>query len=95
MFHFGKSAGYIEGVLSGVGISYYLVTPQKWKKYYQLGSDKQQSVDKCHQLFPSISLLPSPRCHKDSDGMAEALLIANYGKLKLDTYMTTKEGSTV
>lgn len=80
MFHFGKSAGYIEGVLKAKNIPFELVSPQKWKKKYELHSDKEQSIAKCKELFPDINLLRTPRCKKESDGMAEALLIANYGK---------------
>ena len=31
MFNFGKNAGYIEGVLTALGIPYQLVPPAKWK----------------------------------------------------------------
>ena len=83
MFSFGKSAGFIEGVLSAFGFSYQLVPPQKWKKEYSLGSDKTDSVTVCKHLFPGISLLPTARCRKDSDGMAEAVLMAEYARRKL------------
>ena len=80
MFHFGKSAGYIEGVLSAFKIKYDLIPPQRWKKAFELHSDKQESINKCIQLFPKANLLPTSRCKKPSDGMAEALLIAEYGR---------------
>jgi len=80
MFNFGKSAGFIEGVLSAYHISYILVPPQRWKKEFDLHSDKQQSIDVCKRLFPDVNLLPTPRCKKPSDGMAEALLIAEYAR---------------
>ena len=80
MFHFGKSAGYIEGVLKALGISFELIPPQRWKKRFGLHSDKQESIDLCIQMFPDADLLPTPRCRKPSDGMAEALLIAAYGQ---------------
>lgn len=80
MFNFGKSAGFIEGVLEAFGIKTLLVPPQIWKKSYNLGSDKQKSIEKCQEMHPELSLLPTPRCKKPSDGMAEAVLIAEYGK---------------
>lgn len=80
MFSFGKSAGYIEGVLKANHISFQLVPPKKWKKEYSLGNDKAQSVEVCKKLFPNISLLPTLRCTKESDGMAEALLMALYAQ---------------
>ena len=83
MFNFGKSAGYIEGVLTALGIPYQLILPKKWKGEFGLNSDKVESVKVCKQLFPDVSLLSSSRCRKESDGMAEALLMALYAKRKL------------
>jgi crossover junction endodeoxyribonuclease RuvC len=80
MFNFGKSAGYIEGVLAAIGIPYQLVPPQKWKKEFSLGSDKKQSIAVCERLFPSVSLYRTERCTTKHDGMAEALLIAEYAR---------------
>ena len=80
MFHFGKNAGFIEGVLSAYRIPHQLVPPQRWKKEFSLGSDKEQSISACRALFPDANLLPTPRCRKPNDGMAEALLIAEYGR---------------
>ena len=83
MFNFGKSAGFIEGVLSALGIPYQLVTPQRWKKEFTLHNSKQKSVEVCKRLFPDVSLLPTPRCRVASDGMAEALLMAEYARRKM------------
>ena len=33
-FNFGMNFGFIQGVLKAYGISYELVTPQKWKKEF-------------------------------------------------------------
>jgi len=76
MFNFGKSAGFIEGVLTGLGIPYQLVAPKRWKAEFGLNSDKEKSIEVCKRLFPNLSLLPSERCRKESDGMAEAALLA-------------------
>lgn len=77
MFNFGKSAGFVEGIMYGNRIPYELIPPQKWKKEFSLfNKDKQESIKVCKQLFPGVNLLPSSRCTKESDGMAEALLIA-------------------
>lgn len=81
-FNFGKTAGYLEGVLEAFGIAYQLVTPQKWKKEFSLNNTKQNSIDVCHQLFPGVNLKRTDRCKKDHDGMAEALLMALYAKRK-------------
>ena len=80
MFRFGQSFGFILGVLSAFGIPFQLVPPRKWKSHFSLNGEKSKSIETAKRLFPSVSLLPTPRCKKDSDGMAESLLIALYGK---------------
>ena len=81
MFNFGKSAGYIEGVLSALGIPYQLVPPAKWKKEFSLiGKDKKASIATCHKLFPDLDLKRTERCRTDSDGKAEATLLAEYAR---------------
>lgn len=80
MFNFGTTYGYIMGVLEAFDIPYQLISPQKWKKHFSLDKDKTKSVETAKRLFPTVSLLPTERCHKENDGMAEALLIALYGK---------------
>ena len=82
MFNFGKSFGYILGVLDACNIETKLVSPQKWKKEFNLDSDKQKSIDTAKKLFPEVNLFRTNRCTKEHDGMAEALLIAEYGRRK-------------
>lgn len=79
-FAFGKAAGFIEGVLTANRIPFQLVPPQKWKKEYSLGSDKKQSIEVCKRLFPDVSLRRTDKCRTDDDGMAEALLLAEYAR---------------
>ena len=83
MFSFGKNAGFIEGVLTTLGIPYQLIPPKKWKGEFGLNSDKTASVAVCKRLFPDVDLRPTSRCRKDSDGMAEALLMAEYARRKM------------
>lgn len=83
MFNFGKSAGYIEGVLSALEIPYQLIPPATWKREFSLiGKDKRASIITCHKLFPQADLKRTKRCKVDSDGKAEALLIAEYARRK-------------
>ncbi len=79
-FNFGMNFGFIQGMLKAYGIPYELVTPQKWKKEFSCTSDKNTSIEVCKRLFPSVNLKATDRCKKDHDGMAEALLIAEYGR---------------
>lgn len=83
MFTFGQSVGYIKGVLEAFKIPYQEITPQKWKREFCLNSDKAASAEVCRKLFPDINLLATPRCKKPHDGMAEALLMAEYARRKL------------
>ena len=83
MFNFGKNVGFIEGVLSANYIPYQTVPPQKWKKEYSISSDKNKSVEVCKRLFPNVNLKATERCKKDHDGMAEALLMAEYARRNL------------
>jgi len=81
MFSFGQSFGFILGVLTAFGIGYQLVPPRKWKaEFGLLNTQKQASVDVAKRLFPSVSLLPSDRCRKESDGMADALCLCEYAR---------------
>lgn len=83
MFTFGRNLGLIEGLLQANTIPYQLIPPQTWKKEFCLSGDKQASIDVCRKLFPHVDLLPSPRSRKESDGMAEDLLMAEYARRKL------------
>ena len=80
MFNFGKSAGFIEGVLSACGIPYQLVPPRRWKKEFSLDGDKAKSIETCRKLFPEVDLKRTERCKTDSDGKAEALLLAEWAR---------------
>ena len=79
MFSFGENFGYLKGLLEAFEIPYELVRPQRWKK--ELGiSGKNQSVEVCKRLFPGVSLRKEERSRKDHDGMAEALLMAEFAR---------------
>lgn len=81
-FSFGENFGFIRGLLVACKIPYQLVLPQKWKREFSLGSDKNESIEVCRRLFPDIDLRASERSRKDHDGMAEALLMAEYARRK-------------
>lgn len=83
MFKFGENFGFIQGLLTAYSIPYELVTPQKWKKEFQITGDKNGSIAVCKRLFPGVSLRRTERCKTDHDGMAEALLMAEYARRRL------------
>lgn len=79
-FKFGMNFGWIQGMLYAIGIPFELVRPQKWKKLFSCTSDKNTSIAVAQRLFPQVPLFATPRCRKPHDGMAEALLMAEYGR---------------
>lgn len=83
MFNFGMNYGFIQGLLTAYSIPYELVTPQKWKKEFQITGDKNNSIAVCKRLFPDVDLRRTERCRKDDDGMAEALLLACYAQRRM------------
>lgn len=78
MFNFGANFGFIKGLLAANNLPYELVRPQKWKRMFSCTSDKNTSVDVAHRLFPNVDLRRTTRCSKPHDGIAEALLMAEY-----------------
>lgn len=83
MFKFGENFGFIQGLLTAYNIPYELVTPQKWKKEFQITGDKNSSIAVCKRLFPGVDLRKTERCRTDHDGMAEALLMAEYARRRM------------
>lgn len=83
MFNFGHNLGVIEGILSALRIPYQLVPPQTWKKEFSLTGDKAKSIEVCKKLFPWVDLRATERSRKPSDGLAEALLMAEYARRKM------------
>ena len=64
---FGKTYGWLLGMLDTLGIPYQAVSVQKWKKEFGLTSDKSKSVEVCRRLFPTVNLKRTDRCKKDDD----------------------------
>ena len=76
-FTYGRHFGGFEWYACMRGIRYEEVRPAKWKKDMGLNSDKINSIKLCQRLFPTVELIPKG-CRKPHDGMAEALLIAEW-----------------
>ena len=82
MFNFGMGFGLLKGICAGLQLPYTLITPQAWKKVICAGmpKGKEMSIIAVKRMFPKVSLRPTLRCTTDSDGMADALCIAEYGR---------------
>lgn len=79
MFNFGKGYGHLEMALISLKMPYVTVTPQKWQKFFQLGTKgkssntewKNKLKAKSQQLFPKLKITLAT---------ADALLIMRYGQ---------------
>jgi hypothetical protein len=80
-FSYGRHFGGFEWWAAMKGMRYEEVRPAKWKKDMGLNSDKINSIKLCQRLFPSVELITGG-CRKEHDGMAEALLIAEWQNRK-------------
>lgn len=62
-------------------IPYVEVRPAVWKKTMGLSQKKADSIAACRRLFPTVELIPKG-CRIEHDGIAEALLIAEWARRK-------------
>lgn len=71
MFEFGKSFGFLIGLITARQIPFELVIPNKWQKFLgcQTKGDKNVTKRKAQQLFPQLKI---------THAIADALLIAEY-----------------
>ena len=69
----------ISAVAELTNYPFHLVTPQKWKKYFHLTSDKNESLDLARSFWPEAKLI-----RKKDGNRAEALLIALYWREQLN-----------
>jgi crossover junction endodeoxyribonuclease RuvC len=74
-YQFARAVGVISAVAELTNYPFHLVTPQKWKKYFHLTSDKNESLDLARSFWPEAKLT-----RKKDGNRAEALLIALYWK---------------
>ena len=81
-FRYGTGYGILRGICLGLDIRRTLVGPRTWKKTILADTpkDKAAAIQIVHQLFPGVDLRVTPRCRKDSDGLADAVCIAEYGR---------------
>lgn len=78
-FTYGRHFGMFEPGAVFLSMPYHEVRPAIWKKAMGLNSEKVNSILLCERLFPTVNLI-RPRCTKAHDGIAEALLIAEWGR---------------
>jgi hypothetical protein len=79
------SYGCIRGILECRGIRHVRITPQMWQKKMMpgcaKGDTKPAALAKARQLWPGEKWLATPRSTKPNDGLIDAALIAEYGRI--------------
>jgi crossover junction endodeoxyribonuclease RuvC len=75
-FRFGESKGIVLGVLGAMAIPLYRVSPQRWKKHFNITRDKDVARKLATELFPKHSGMFA---RVMDEHRAEASLIARYG----------------
>lgn len=82
-FNRGLAQGW-AWMLTALGVPFVLVTPQTWQRGMLEnlpGSDTgQRSILSAKRLWPNVDLRRSKRALKDSDGLADALNLAEWGR---------------
>lgn len=87
----GAAANYARGISHGwewmlvaLGIPYQLVGPQRWQRTMLAevpGDDTgQRAVQVAKRLWPGTALRRSVRARKDDHNLADALLLADFGR---------------
>jgi len=84
-FKFGDGFGSLKTACVFLDLPFILVTPQRWKKVVLAGYDwkgnKDASIVWVKQRYPNLSLRPTERSRVDSHGLADAVCLAEYGKI--------------
>ena len=76
-FRFGEGYGIIQGILVAMRIKSFFIHPAVWKAGMELSADKNRSLELAGKIFPSHASLFHLR---KNDGLAEAALLAEYGR---------------
>lgn len=80
-FNFGMNYGILRGVIGTLELPVTTIRPTIWKKFYQIGHDKDKARKLALDTWPTLA--EKLKRKKDVD-RAEAMLLANYGRLKLN-----------
>lgn len=88
MFTYGTGFGTLLGILIALKVPHQLVPAASWTRVMHEGTPatqeaKRRSLLAAKRLFPGASLLATPRCRVEHDGLVDALLIAEYGRRQL------------
>lgn len=76
-FKFGMAFGAAIAMAERFNCPWHFVSPQMWKKDLGLKADKNESLDLARKIWPN-----APLSRKKDNGRAEALLLAEWLRLK-------------
>jgi hypothetical protein len=80
-FNYGRHFGIFEVSAYWMGIAYHDVLSRTWKTEFNLSSEKANSIILCERIFPNVNLILKG-CRVKHDGIAEAILLAEWGRRK-------------
>lgn len=80
----GESRGWVWAC-AALKLPHQLVLPKRWQEAMLAGTSvsadtKARSIEAASRLFPGFDLRPTPRSRKPSDGLSDALLLAEFGR---------------
>lgn len=84
----GNSSGTFRTLLAVMEIRREVIAPQTWQDELlplRGGSTKARSILQARKLFPGVSLYATARSRKESDGLSDALLLAEFGRRRLSS----------
>ena len=83
IFSFGYGYGAIIGILTALKIPYLNPTPQQWKKVVREGTNKDKiaAINFVKNRYPDVDMKPGKKT-VDDDGIADAVCLAYYAKIK-------------
>lgn len=95
-FRYARGAGIIEASLFYLEIPYTDIRPHVWTKELHQGisgnlDSKAKSKIICQRLFPTLDLRKTDRCRNAHEGFIDAILIAEYGRRKLNGEISSEK----
>lgn len=72
--NFGELKGICKLLVASVTICH----PSTWKKFFNLSSDKEESIKLAKKLYPDVNLRRTRRSEREDDNIAEAILLGHY-----------------
>lgn len=87
MFNYGCGYGELLGALAALNMPHTAVPPATWSKVMHQGISrslppKARSLAAFKRLFPGVDLKATDKCKKQHEGLVDAILLAEYGRLR-------------